>query len=141
MTDRRRTRERGSATVWVLGLSAVMGLVAAAAVLVGAATVARHRATAAADLTALAAAGRAVLGADDACAVAERVARANGAELTGCSVGADAVADVTVRVPVHVGRLGVFSATGRARAGPVAPETVPSAGGWGRSPRTRAWST
>jgi len=106
VTDRRRTRERGSATVWVLGLSAVLGLVAAAAVLVGAATVARHRATSAADLTALAAAGRAVLGADDACAVAERVARANGAELTGCSVGADAVADVTVRVPVHVGRTG-----------------------------------
>ena len=53
--------ERGSATVWVLALAGVLALVGLAGVLVGAAAVARHRAGSAADLTALAAAGRAVL--------------------------------------------------------------------------------
>ena len=62
MTGQRRAGERGSATVWVLALSAVLAVVGAAVVLVGAAVVARHRAAAAADLGALAAAGRAVAG-------------------------------------------------------------------------------
>ena len=56
MTGRRPTGERGSATVWVLALAAVLATVGAAVVLVGAAVVARHRATTAADLAALAAA-------------------------------------------------------------------------------------
>ena len=47
----------------------VLAVVGAAAVLVGAAVVARHRATAAADLAALAGAVRAVQG-DDACGTA-----------------------------------------------------------------------
>ncbi|TYP84770.1 Rv3654c family TadE-like protein [Blastococcus xanthinilyticus] len=110
--------ERGSATVWVLALSAVLALVAAAGVLAGAAAVARHRAAGAADLAALAAAGRAVLGDPAACAVAAETATANGAELTGCAVGEGSVVDVTVEVPVRLGRLGVHTAHGRARAGP-----------------------
>ena len=112
-------RERGSATVWVLALAGVLAVVGAAAVLVAAAVTARHRAGSAADLAALAAAGRAVLGDPDACAVAARVAGGNGARLATCRVGDDAVVAVTVVVPVRLGPLGLYEATGRARAGPV----------------------
>jgi secretion/DNA translocation related TadE-like protein len=114
------SRERGSATVWVLALSAVLALLATAGVLVGVASVARHRAGGAADLAALAAAGRTVLGDPAACEVAAEVAAANGAELTGCRVTNGRVVEVTVRVAVELGRLGMHSSTGRARAGPVA---------------------
>jgi secretion/DNA translocation related TadE-like protein len=106
--------------VWLLMACGVLAVVGIAAVLVGAATVARHRATTAADLAALAGAVRAVAGAD-ACAAAGRFATANGAELVGCSASPDAVVDVEVGVPVRLGRLGMFSATARARAGPVLP--------------------
>ncbi|MCZ2858315.1 Rv3654c family TadE-like protein [Blastococcus sp. VKM Ac-2987] len=113
--------ERGSATVWVLALSAVLALLASAAVLVGVAAVARHRAGGAADLAALAAAGRAVLGDPAACTAAADVAAANGAELTGCRVEAGGIVEVAVVVPVRLGRLGLSAAHGRARAGPEAP--------------------
>jgi secretion/DNA translocation related TadE-like protein len=113
--------ERGSATVWVVALSAVLAVVGAAVVLVGAAAVARHRAGAAADLAALAAAGRAAWGEPGGCELAAQVATANAATLVSCSVDADAVVEVRVSVPVHLGRLGVLSASGRARAGPVRP--------------------
>jgi secretion/DNA translocation related TadE-like protein len=112
--------ERGSATVWMLMACGVLAVIGAAAVLVGAAVVARHRATAAADLAALAGAVRAVQGAD-ACGAAARLAAANAAELTTCTATLGAVVDVEVSVPVRLGRLGVFSATARARAGPVTP--------------------
>jgi secretion/DNA translocation related TadE-like protein len=118
---RRPAGERGSATVWVLALSAVLAVIGAGAVLVGAAAVARHRATAAADLAALAAAGRAVVGGEDACATSRAVAVANSAELVDCTVGGDAVAEVTVTVSVELGVLGVHQASARARAGPAPP--------------------
>ena len=111
--------ERGSATVWVLGLAGLLADLGAAVVHGGLAEVARHRAGAAADLAALAAAARAVVGDPAACAEAARIARANTAQLDGCSVGAGAVVAVQVRVPVRLGALGVFQAHGRARAGPV----------------------
>ena len=120
MRIQRPAGQRGSATVWVVALSAVLALVGAAAVLVGAAVVARHRATTAADLSALAAAGRTVLGDAGACAAAQGVAAANNAELTRCTVGAGAVAEVAVSVSVRLGRLGVHTATATARAGPAA---------------------
>ena len=119
--QRLRSDERGSATVWVIALSAVLAVIGTAAVLVGAATVARHRATSAADLAALAAAGRAVVGDPDACAAAADLAQANSAELTACTVGGDAVVEVSVSVPVQLGPLGPLEATGRARAGPAPP--------------------
>jgi secretion/DNA translocation related TadE-like protein len=111
--------ERGSASVWVVALATVLGVVGAAVVLVGVATVARHRATAAADLAALAAAQRAVTGDPDPCGTARRLAAANTAALTGCRADADGVVEVTVAVPVRLGRLGLHEATARARAGPV----------------------
>jgi secretion/DNA translocation related TadE-like protein len=122
MSPRRRAGERGSATVWMLALSGVLATIGLAAVLVGAAVVARHRATGAADLAALAAAGRAVNGHVDGCARAATVADANAAVLTACTVGADVVVQVEVSVPVRLGPLGLHSATARARAGPVAPD-------------------
>lgn len=111
--------ERGSGTVWVAALAGVLALVGAAAVLAGAASVARHRATSAADLAALAAARSAVLGDPAACLVAQRIAGRNGARVTGCRVSAGAVVEVTVSVPVRLGGLGTREATARARAGPV----------------------
>jgi secretion/DNA translocation related TadE-like protein len=116
-----RERERGSATVWVVALSGVLAAIGVAAVLVGSAVVARHRATTAADLAALAAAEQAVRGGDGPCAVAAAVARANGAGLTACAVEGSAVVDVAVDVAVRLGPLGVRHAAARARAGPVAP--------------------
>ncbi len=135
MSDRRKTvgvgrprvsGERGSATVWVLALAGVLAVLGAGFILVGAAMVARHRATTAADLAALAAAGRAAAGDPAPCEVARRIAGQNTAELDTCTLAPGAVVEVTVSVPVRLGRLGVYSATARARAGPVAPG---SAGG------------
>lgn len=116
--------ERGSATVWVLALAGALAVVALAAVLVGGAVVARHRAGSAADLAALAAAGRAVLADPGACAVAEEVAAANGAVLERCTVRAGAVVEVEVAVPFRLGPLGRRDAAGRARAGPVGGQPV-----------------
>jgi secretion/DNA translocation related TadE-like protein len=118
MRRRRPSAERGSATVWVLTLSGVVALVGLAAVLVGVAVGARHRAAAAADFAALAAATQAVQGLADGCSRAAEIAAANGAELTACTIGPDGVAQVAVSVPVELGRLGSHSATARARAGP-----------------------
>ncbi len=105
--------------MWTVALSGVLALIGTATVLVGAAVVARHRADAAADLTALAVAGRAVLGDPEACATGSSVARANRAELVRCTVGPDAVVAVEVAVPVRLGPVGVTRAVGHARAGPV----------------------
>ena len=113
--------ERGSATVWVVALSGVLAAIGVASVLVGAAVVGRHRATAAADLAVLAAAELAVRAEPGACAAAGAVAGANGARLTTCTVGDRAVVEVAVVVPVRLGPLGVSEAGARARAGPVTP--------------------
>jgi len=118
MRRRGASGERGSATVWVLVLCGVLATVGVAVVLMGAAVVARHRAGAAADLAALAGAARAVQGGDG-CGEASRLARANAAQLTGCDVEPGGRVLVTVDVPVALGRLGVFTASARARAGPV----------------------
>ena len=126
----RLSGERGSATVWVLALAGVLAVVGMAVVLVGAAVVARHRAGAAADLAALAGAGRAVLGDPDACAVAADVAAANAAELTGCTVRADAVVDGDGRVP------GAAGAARRPHRDGSGPGGTGSAGGR-RFPRRR----
>ncbi|WP_405937526.1 flp pilus-assembly TadE/G-like family protein [Streptomyces sp. NBC_00726] len=80
---------------------------------------ARHRAGGAADLAALAAADRALEGVEPACASAEEVARAQGAEVVRCAVLGE-VADVTARV-----RFGPYAPEVRSRAGPA--ETAPPA--------------
>jgi secretion/DNA translocation related TadE-like protein len=86
-------------------------------VYVGSAVIARHRAQAAADLAALAAAGRLAVGADAACAQASVVAQAMRTAVTQCVVE-DLDVVVTVEAPVALGVWG--PAWAAARAGPSA---------------------
>ena len=97
-------------------LAAMLGLVAA----VGG----RHRAEAAADLAALAAAGQAVRGEAVACGRAAQVATGTGGRLVLCRVrGGEAVVEVEVALRVAV--LGGVTARSRARAGPADPPLMP----------------
>jgi secretion/DNA translocation related TadE-like protein len=85
---------------------------------VGAAVIARHRAQAAADLAALAAAGQVMDGPDAACASAGAVSTAMDGAVASCALrGLDVV--VTVDVRVGLGRWGIYGARASARAGPV----------------------
>lgn len=111
------TSDRGSATVWAAALIAVLLVVGAAGIDLVSAVRARHVAGSAADLSALAAAGRSSEGTDGACAAARSTAEANGAVLRRCRLdGWDAV----VVVEVHRGwtLLGRGPAEAAARAGP-----------------------
>jgi secretion/DNA translocation related TadE-like protein len=123
VTARRPPRdpERGSATVWVLALSGVLAVLGAAVLLVGSAVVARHRAGAAADMAALAGAGRVAVGDPAACGAAAAVARADGAVLDACDLEDGGVVAVRVRITVRFGPFGVLPALARARAGPAPP--------------------
>lgn len=110
--------ERGSATVIGAGLIVASLALFVAALQLGAVVVARHRAEAAADLAALAAATRAVAGQEVACRSAGGVAERMSAEVTACQLdGWDAVVHVTARAPWLVERFGRVQAS--ARAGPV----------------------
>ena len=105
----------------MVGVAAMAVLVAltVGAVYVGSAVIGRHRAQAAADLAALAAANAVLDGSAAACSHATVIAQAMNAAVTGCLVDQlDAV--VAVEVPVAVGRLAVGPARAIARAGPVA---------------------
>ena len=84
----------------------------------GAAITARHRASAAADLAALAAAGHAVWGAQVACGRAGQIATAMGATLAACELDGWE-ARVEVRAELSFSLLIDDAAVGRARAGPV----------------------
>lgn len=110
-----RWTDRGSATVWAVGAVAVLCVVFGSVLAVGQAFVIRHRAAGAADLAALAAADHWADGTGPACAVAGRVARAQGARLLRCVIEGD-TSDVTAAS----GR-GPFTAEVRSRAGPAGP--------------------
>ncbi|OLT14009.1 hypothetical protein BJF78_20585 [Pseudonocardia sp. CNS-139] len=85
---------------------------------VGSAVTARHRAEAAADLAALAAAGHAVHGTDAACERAGEIAAAMDAAVAFCALdGWDALVEVRVEIPLSLP--GTGPARGRARGGPV----------------------
>ncbi|MGV0851280.1 Rv3654c family TadE-like protein [Mycolicibacterium phlei] len=104
----------------MLAAATIAALVAvtAGAVYLGAAVAARHRAQAAADLSALAAAGELASGRDIACGRAGAVATAMDTVLTHCdAVELDVVVAVEATVPI--GRLTVGPARAVARAGPV----------------------
>lgn len=116
------SRDRGSATVWAVLVATVLGAVFGGVLLLGQAVVARHRAAAAADLAALAAAAYWARGPETACAAALRVARAQGAALAACSLrGEDA--EVTARPAA-----GTFTPAIRARAGPPREGIAPGGG-------------
>ncbi|SFQ73692.1 helicase/secretion neighborhood TadE-like protein [Amycolatopsis arida] len=113
--DRRRD-DRGFATVWAG--SAVVALLSVGALVwwFGAATAVRHRATAAADLAALAASAHAERGIGGACVHAREVATEMGVRLEDCRlVGWD----VLVRVAADLPEPFAAAASARARAGPV----------------------
>ncbi|WP_075299049.1 MULTISPECIES: Rv3654c family TadE-like protein [unclassified Pseudonocardia] len=115
--DRIRHDDTGVASVWAAIAAAVLLLVGAVGVDVAAAVRARHVAAAAADLSALAAAGRSVEGTEIACRVAADLAARNGAEVAACHLdGWDALVEARVR---WSGLLPIGGpATARARAGP-----------------------
>ncbi len=82
---------------------------------IGSAVAARHRAQAAADLAALAAAARLPAGPDAACAVATQLIRRMRADRADCTVhGLDVVVNVQVSLPF----IGPGAARAAARAGP-----------------------
>lgn len=108
--------DRGSATVWTVGVIAVLSVVFGAVLAMGQAVVVRHRAAGAADLAALAAADHWTDGATAACAQADRVARAQHARLVRCAVEGE-ISDVTA-----ASGPGPFDAEVRARAGPATPQ-------------------
>lgn len=135
-------RDDGSATIFVVGALAVLLLVALAVTVRTAAVAARHRAEGAADLAALAGAGRIGLTGPP-CDAASRVASANGADLRGCRVtlnasGRSGTVDVTVVAAVRLPITGSQTITAHARAGrlpatdqpaPVNPAGQPSPAG------------
>jgi secretion/DNA translocation related TadE-like protein len=114
----RWSRDRGSGTLWMLALIGLVWSVAVMAMTVGGVRAARHRAYAAADLAALAAAAHAMDGARSACRLAGVIARDSGGRLRRCVLRgrvSEVVVTSDVRTVVPLGRL---AATGRARAGP-----------------------
>jgi secretion/DNA translocation related TadE-like protein len=118
--------DRGAASLWLL----VVGLLLVAAgvfgAAVGAATVARHRAQAAADLGALAGARWALWGPATACPEAAAIVAANGGRLAWCRL---VDADVLIGVEVVLALRGLSrTARAAARAGPVRTSAEPAAG-------------
>jgi secretion/DNA translocation related TadE-like protein len=114
-TDQRHSApDQGYATVWVAGGIAALTVVFAVALHLGAAVLARHRAAAAADLAALAAATNAVSGERMACERAQWVVERMEAHMLSCGLsGWDALVEVQARAT------GLGVATAHARAGPV----------------------
>ena len=121
---RARTRsrhDRGSGTVLMVGVVAVVFLLTVAGVAVASAVLAAHRARAAADLAALAGAVALAQGlpASSACGAAGVVAVRNGAALLACGTGADGSVLVRTSTPVSFGIPGQpGAASASARAGP-----------------------
>jgi secretion/DNA translocation related TadE-like protein len=97
---------------------AVLLAVTTGGVCLGSAVIGRHRAQAAADLAAIAAAARVPQGSRAACAWAAVVVSRMGAHQIGCDVdGLDVV--VTVEVAIAFAGWGTGAARAAARAGPV----------------------
>ena len=99
-------------------MMAVLLAITIGGVYVGSAVIARHRAQAAADLAAVAAAMRVGAGTGAACSRATALARAMNAAVTRCDVE-DLDVVITVEAGVPLGRVAVGPARATARAGPV----------------------
>ncbi|MEU5774878.1 Rv3654c family TadE-like protein [Streptomyces venezuelae] len=113
-------RDRGAATVWVVVVMAVLGVICGAVLAMTQVVVARHRAGGAADLAALAAADRWPAGSDAACAGAGRVAGAQGVRVVRCVIRGE-TSEVSVSSSA-----GPFTVTARSRAGPAPRDGPPS---------------
>ena len=114
---RRSLDDRGSAAVVMLGVMAALLAFTVSGLLLASAVLASHRARAAADLAALAAAGVLLQGdpAGMACRSAAQVAATNHGRLQRCIVSGS---EVRLSVVVSAGVRGVGIATARSRAGP-----------------------
>jgi len=113
------SQERGSATVVMLGVIATVLTLTVSGLWLASAALASHRARAAADLGALAAASALIEGesASAACGSATQVVVANRARLRQCLVSGT---EVRLVVAVTAGVTGLGVATARSRAGPSA---------------------
>lgn len=116
-------RDRGSATIWVLTCSTLVLLLALVVAIRAAAALTRHRAEAAADLAALAGAGRIgyVGDAAEICGAAEAIVTANGGLLLACSAslqpdGLSGTVSVRAAIPARLPVVGDLRATASARA-------------------------
>ncbi|GLZ13768.1 hypothetical protein Acsp04_40030 [Actinomadura sp. NBRC 104425] len=117
--------DEGAGTLWSVAFMAILWFSAVAAMTVGGVRVARHRADAAADLAALAAAARVAEGAGEACRSAAIVVRGFGGRLKSCRVRGDIV-DVSVTMAVTGAvAIGDIRIVSRARGGPAKSESVP----------------
>ena len=119
MTRRLRS-DSGAATVWMLGLGAVIIAVALATVARGSAVLARHRLERAADLAALAAAEQ-IGRVGQPCAAASRIADENGARLISCTVrldssGRSGTVAVVLAGTLHLPLVGARTLSARAKA-------------------------
>lgn len=118
---RQSGRDAGAGTLLMAGVIGFAGLLVCVTLALGQAVITRHRAGAAADLAALAAAAILTEGAagTSACAQAEVVARLNAGTLVACAV--EPGGDVTVRVRIGIANAllsGLPPATVASRAGP-----------------------
>lgn len=116
--------DTGSATIWLIGLAALIVTVAFAAVAGGSAVLARHRLERGADLSALAAA-QAIGRSPDPCLAAARLAAENGDRLVACwsqlaPTGLAGTVQVRLSRLVTVPLLGGRRISARARAGRLA---------------------
>jgi secretion/DNA translocation related TadE-like protein len=128
--------DRGSATIWVLTCCALLLVVGGVVTVRALAVLARHRAESSADLTALAAAGRIGVAADE-CPTAARVARANGAALRRCSVrlaadGRTGQVQIVVAMAVRLPLVGPRLVLASARAAREPPTAVGGAESYSR---------
>lgn len=114
---RRSPDERGSATVVMLGVIVSVLMLTISGLLLASAVLASHRARAAADLAALAAAGALMRGEASlaACQSAADVAALNHGRVQQCLASGT---EVRLSVTVPTGVQGVGVATARSRAGP-----------------------
>jgi secretion/DNA translocation related TadE-like protein len=113
----RKQGEDGSATLWAVGGIAALCLVAVAVLTYGAVVQTGHRATAAADLAALAGAGYAPYGEQTACDRVRWVADEMRVHVTDCRLRDwDVFVEVSAGLPGELTRFGAMTA--RSRAGP-----------------------
>ena len=123
--------DRGSASLTAAAMIAVLLAITVACVYIGAAVIARHRAQAAADLAALAAAGRLADGANAACAHASAVAHGMQVTVARCAVEELDVV-VAVDAPVTLG------STARCRSSWTSGSALSASSHWSRRrPRIR----
>jgi secretion/DNA translocation related TadE-like protein len=123
MRMRRGEAERGAGSILVLCAVTVVLTAAVAVTTLTAGYHARHRAAAAADFAALAAAGRLRSGVPAACAIAQTVAEDNGGVLRSCDVDGWQVT-VSVAAVVDGPAAWLPDPVRRARAGPIAASPV-----------------